>query len=192
MRKGVTTMNKKFTAALATVLTATMVFGTTVMAAPSPSASTTAVKSTATETSAPAEPVNAYIPRGGSYQEVSGVRFSSDYTEVTDNKAVATSYKASEKDAATKALTDYVAAASTSTGKTFGPYKLRMYKAGKSVWDGFGTFKYTVGVGNKYDGQTATVYQIHKDGSVTATQVVVSHGKVTIAVQDMGTFLIQF
>ena len=184
--------NKKFTAALATVLTATMVFGTTVMAAPSPSASTTAVKSTATETSAPAETVNAYIPRGGSYQEVSGVRFSSDYTEVTDNKAVATSYKASEKDAATKALTDYVATASTSTGKTFGPYKLRMYKAGKSVWDGFGTFKYTVGVGNKYDGQTATVYQIHKDGSVTATQVVVSHGKVTIAVQDMGTFLIQF
>ena len=192
MRKGVTTMNKKFTAALATVLTATMVFGTTVMAAPSPSASTTAVKSTATETSAPAETVNAYIPRGRSYQEVSGVRFSSDYTEVTETKAVATSYKASEKDAATKALTDYVATASTSTGKTFGPYKLRMYKAGKSVWDGFGTFKYTVGVGNKYDGQTATVYQIHKDGSVTATQVVVSHGKVTIAVQDMGTFLIQF
>lgn len=183
-------MNRKFTAALAAVLTATMVFGTTVMAAPSPSVKTTEV--TASENAAPAAEANAYIPRGGSYQEVAGVRFSSDYSETTDNKVIATSYKASEKDAATQALTDYVAAASTSTGKTFGPYKLRMYKAGKSIWDGFGTFKYTVGVGNKYDGQTATVYQIHKDGSVTATQVVVSHGKINIAVQDMGTFMIKF
>lgn len=188
-------MNRKFTAALAAVLTATMVFGTTVMAAPSPSVKTTEVtasENAAPANAAPAAEANAYIPRGGSYQEVAGVRFSSDYSETTDNKVIATSYKASEKDAATKALTDYVAAASTSTGKTFGPYKLRMYKAGKSIWDGFGTFKYTVGVGNKYDGQTATVYQIHKDGSVTATQVVVSHGKVNIAVQDMGTFMIKF
>lgn len=182
-------MSKKFTAALAGVLAATMVFGTTVMAAPSPSASTTEVKTETTATAA----VNAYIPRGGnSYQEVSGVRFQSDYTEVTEKNAIATSYKASEKDAATKALEEYAAADSTSTGKTFGPYKLRMYKAGKSIWDGFGTFKYTIGVGNKYDGQTATVYQIHKDGSVTTTQVTVVNGKLAISVQDMGTFLVKF
>lgn len=102
-------MNRKFTAALAAVLTATMVFGTTVMAAPSPSVKTTEV--TASENAAPAAEANAYIPRGTSYQEVAGVRFSSDYSETTDNKVIATSYKASEKDAATKVLTDYVAAA---------------------------------------------------------------------------------
>lgn len=190
LRKGDTTMSKKFTAALAGVLAATMVFGTTVMAAPSPSASTTEVK---TETSTASANANAYIPRGGnSYQEVAGVRFQSDYTEVTEKNAVATSYKASEKDAATKALEEYVAAASTTTGKTFGPYKLRMYKSGKAIWDGFGTFKYTIGVGNKYDGQIATVYQIHKDGSVTSTQVTVVNGKLAISVEDMGTFLVKF
>ena len=63
-------MNRKFTAALTAVLTATMVFGTTVMAAPSPSVKTTEV--TASENAAPAAETNAYIPRGGSYQEVAG------------------------------------------------------------------------------------------------------------------------
>ena len=85
-------MNRKFTAALTAVLAATMVFGTTVMAAPSPSVKTTEV--TASENAAPAAEANAYIPRGGSYQEVAGVRFSSDYSETTDNKVIATSYKA--------------------------------------------------------------------------------------------------
>ncbi len=186
-------MKKKLTAAVAGVLAATMVFGTSVFAANSPSTSKTEVKaSTTTESAAPAAAVNAYIPRtSGGYQAVEGVRFQSDYSSVTDSKAVATSYKADAKDAATVALEEYVAA-SSATGKTFGPYKLRMYKAGKAVWNGFGTFKYSVGVGNKYDGQTATVFQIHQDGSVTTTQVTVVNGKVNISVEDMGTFMIKF
>ena len=65
-----------------------------------------------------------------------------------------------------------------------------MYRKGVSIWDGFGTFKFSVGVGTKYNGKTATIYQIHKDGSITTTSAVVTGGKVDVSVMDMGTFYV--
>ena len=42
----------------------------------------------------------------------------------------------------------------------------------------------------KYNGKTATIYQIHKDGSITTTSAVVTGGKVDVSVMDMGTFYV--
>lgn len=179
---------KKFKFAVAAVLTAAMMAGGTVMAAGSPSASTTTVTTSSSEAAAPTVK-ESWIPRAHGYQAVKGVRFTSDYAE-TEKDDVATTYAASTKEEATTVLEDYVAANASSAAVKFGPYKVRMYRKGVSIWDGFGTFKFSMGVGTKYDGQTATVFQIHKDGSITAVPVVVSGGKVTVSTQDMGTFYV--
>lgn len=181
---------KRVRLAAAVVLTATMLAGGTVMAGGSPSSTTTAVtastSSASTETTAVTEN---WIPRAHGYQAVKQVRFTSDYSD-TEKGTVATVYAASTKEEATTVLQDYVDKNAAATATKFGPYKIRMYRKGVSIWDGFGTFKFNIGVGSKYDGKTATVYQIHKDGTVTTTTVTVTGGKVTVSTKDMGTFYV--
>ena len=125
------------------------------------------------------------IPRSGS-----PVRITSTYCGVTDGRAVSTAISPKPgTDSLSDTLMSYVN--SVSGGKTvLGPFKLRMYVAGVSVWSGFGTFTSTYGVGNGYEGRNVTIYQIHKDGSVTAASAVVSGGKVSVTMDDMGSFAI--
>lgn len=125
------------------------------------------------------------IPRSGS-----PVRITSSYSGVTDGRAVSTAISPKPgTDSLSDTLMTYVNA--VSGGKTvIGPFKLRMYVAGVSVWSGFGTFTSTYGVGNGYEGRSVTIYQIHKDGSVTAASSVVSGGKVSVTMDDMGSFAI--
>ena len=125
------------------------------------------------------------IPRSGS-----PVRISSSYSGVTDGRAVSTAISPKAgTDSLSDTLMTYVN--SVSGGKTvIGPFKLRMYIAGVSVWSGFGTFTSVYGVGNGYEGRNVTIYQIHKDGSVTAASAVVSGGKVAVTMDDMGSFAI--
>ena len=130
-----------------------------------------------------------------------GARITGDKSELTDKSTsvIVSSVgpqAASSKDAKTaasakiaEALENYVKAAGV-TSKTFGPYKYQFFKAGVSQWDNFGTYKTAVGVGNAYEGKTVTVYQILKDGSVVATQAVVTNGKVNIALTQAGTIMI--
>ena len=181
---------KRVRLAVAVVLTAAMLAGGTVMAAGSPSSTTTAVtastSSASTETTAATEN---WIPRAHGYQAVKQVRFTSDYSD-TEKGTLATAYAASTKEEATTVLQDYVDKNAAATATKFGPYKIRMYRKGVSIWDGFGTFTFNIGVGSKYDGKTATVYQIHKDGTVTTTTVTVTGGKVTVSTKDMGTFYV--
>lgn len=125
------------------------------------------------------------IPRSGS-----PVRITSTYSGVTDGRAVSTAISPKPgTDSLSDTLMSYVN--SVSGGKTvIGPFKLRMYVAGVSVWSGFGTFTSTYGVGNGYEGRNVTIYQIHKDGSVTAASSVVVGGKVSVTMDDMGSFAI--
>ncbi|WP_034485161.1 hypothetical protein [Butyrivibrio fibrisolvens] len=125
------------------------------------------------------------IPRSGP-----PVRISSTYSGVTDGRAVSTAISPKPgTDSLSDTLMSYVNA--VSGGRTvIGPFKLRMYVAGVSIWSGFGTFTSTYGVGNGYEGRSVTIYQIHQDGSVTAASSVVSGGKVSVTMDDMGSFAI--
>ncbi len=188
-------MKRKFTAVAAGVLAASMMFGTTAFAN-SPSTKTTTVVPVASqqtaETSESASKEPDYIPRSVGYQNVSGTRFESDYSAVTDNTVVATAAKAQPSAAVTKALDDYIATTEDAGKTVFGTYKVQMYKAGKSTWDGFGTFNLNITVGNKYDGKTAVVYLYHKDGTVIKMQIPVTKGRLVIPMTDMGTIKILF
>lgn len=131
-----------------------------------------------------------------------GARITGDKSELTDKSTsvIISSVgpqSASSKDAKTaasakiaEALENYVKTTGVTASKTFGPYKYQFLKAGVSQWDNFGTYKTAVGVGNAYEGKTVTVYQILKDGSVVATQAVVTNGKVNIALTQAGTIMI--
>ena len=131
-----------------------------------------------------------------------GARITGDKSELTDKSTsvIVSSVgpqAASSKDAKTaasakiaEALENYVKATGITASKTFGPYKYQFLKAGVSQWDNFGTYKTAVGVGNAYEGKTVTVYQILKDGSVVATQAVVTNGKVNITLTQAGTIMI--
>lgn len=191
-------MKRKFTAAAAGVLAASMMFGATAFAANSPSTKTTTVTQTtstqsAESTAAAAPVVTDYIARSLGFQNVGGyIRVESDYSDVTDSTVVATVAKADASAAVTKALDDYIALTEDASKTALGTFKVQMYKAGKSTWDGFGTFTFNITVGNKYDGQTAVIYLYHKDGTVTKTQAVVTKGKLSVSMADMGTIKILF
>ncbi len=193
-------MKRKFTAAAAGVLAASMMFGATAFAANSPSTKTTTVSNTAqtttttTESTPAAETTTpAYISRSSNgYQNVAGTRVEADYSSVSDKTVVATAAKAEVSAAVTQALDAYIATTEDAGKTTFGTYKVQMYKGGKSTWDGFGTFNFKVTVGSKYEGQTATVYVYHKDGTVSKLQVVVTKGKLAIPMNEMGTIKVLF
>lgn len=112
-----------------------------------------------------------------------------DYSEVTD-KDVVVSVSAPKKDQAGQVLTDYVKLAAPDASKILGPVKFQMFKSGKSVWDNFGSFTGKISVDKSFNGKTASVYQLHKDGTVTKTDVVVEKGAITITLSDMGSVVV--
>lgn len=112
-----------------------------------------------------------------------------DYSEVTD-KDVVVSVSAPKKDQAGQVLTDYVKLAAPNASKVLGPVKFQMFKSGKSVWDDFGSFTGKISVDKSFNGKTASVYQLHKDGTVTKTDVVIEKGAITITLTDMGSVVV--
>lgn len=112
-----------------------------------------------------------------------------DYSAVTD-KDVIVSVSAPKKDQAGQALVDYVKLDAANASKILGPVKFQMFKSGKSVWDGFGSFTAKISVDKAYNGKSASVYQIHKDGSVTKTEATVAQGAVAVTLNDMGSVVI--
>jgi hypothetical protein len=181
-------MNRKLSVVIAAVLATTMIFGSSVFAASS-STTTNTSSSSVTES----VPSSYIVPKNGvSAAVATGVRVTSDYAQVPDKAMVATIVSSTGKntDGAAKAISAYVATVAPNANKVFGPYKLRMYKAGKSINTGFGTFYAHFGIGNAYEGKTVTVYQTHADGTVTSTTATVTKGKVSIPVTEMGTFVL--
>ncbi len=185
-------MKKKMVSFILVAITTVSMFGMTAFAAGSPSTSSpsTASASTSATKSEPASTGSTYtMTSGGGVAVVGSTRVTSSYSEVTDKSLVGSVTPASTKEAATTVLSDYVAA--KSAGKqTFGPFKVRMYKSGSAVKDSFGTWYITFGLGNKYDGQTVTVYEILPDGSIVETPATVSNGKVVVPATTTGTFKI--
>lgn len=187
-------MNKKrLTGIVAGVLAATMVFGTMIFAAGATSPSThntmsptTKTVSTTSTTTAP-KPANYIVPKTNGFAAVAGARVTSDYTEVTIPNAIATAVNTN--DAYTQALAAALPADAT---KVIKPIKVRMYVKGVSIWDGFGTFTFSIGVGNQYDGQTVTVYSIDKTGAITTFEAVVEDGKIDIWTTEAATFAVVF
>lgn len=187
-------MKRKLSSVLAGVLAVALTVGAPVFAASSSTTSNTSWTSIVKQEEyvVPRPHTKSYTAAVVRDTNKHVTRVASDYSQVTDKQAIATATAGvASKDAAVKALSDYVAALGTSK-VAFGPYKMRMYKAGVSVWSDFGTFIATYGVGNKYDGQTATVYQYCKDGTVKTTPVVVAQGKVVYPMTEMGTVIIAF
>ena len=179
-------MKRKTISVIAAVLALTMTIGTAVFAA-SPSTGNTSVPTDAGTSTYNNENV---IPKGPGYMQAGEVRATGDYADVTDNAMIATIYNNGANDPHLAYMKDY---AKNLTGrKILGPYKIRMYKAGVSIWDGFGTFKVTLGVGNGFEGQTATCYLLYKDGTVETTTAVVNKGKITLTLTQMATVLIEF
>lgn len=184
-------MKRKISSIIAAVLVGSMVVGSTVFAADS--STTTNTESTSIVETAEAKAGNTIyaVPTGKNEgtATVGGIRITANYSEVTIPGSIETAVVAPVKEEATKVLDDYVNA-NLNGGTIALKTKLRLYKAGKSINTDFGVLKQAFGVGNKYDGRTATVYQIHQDGTITSTDVVVTNGKVNIAVTDLGTFYI--
>lgn len=118
------------------------------------------------------------------------IRIYADYSSVTNGRAVSTAVVA-RNDKATSSLKNYIRDKYGAVS-SFGPFKLRMYDAGVAIWDGFGTFTASFGIGNQFDGREVIVFQIHKDGSISERRVTVAQGKVSVSVTDMGTFIIAF
>ena len=185
-------MNRKLYVSIVSTLTAAVLFVTPVLAASSSTTTNTTVSSSSSSSTAAVVAVPDYIVEktGVAARTADGVRVTADYSGVTEKAAIATIVAPTAKapaDSYAQALSAYVAASGQTYAKTFGPYKVRMYKAGVSVWDGFGTFSQRIGVGIAYEGRTATVFIIGKDGSVTTTTAVVKNGKVAVSMTTMGT-----
>lgn len=172
----------------AVVLASTMAFGMNVAAASSSTTSNTAA-STIVENQ---ENYVVYrnstttATRAAVVKTTEGktVRVVSDYAEVTSPKMIATVTKADKATAeALKAYVDTDAA-----GKTVlvSGIRVRMYEAGKSLTDGFGTFNAKIGVGAKYNGKTATAYIYSIDGTVTKVAVTIVNGQAIIPMAKMG------
>lgn len=180
-------MRKKIQKTIAAVLLLSMTMGTTSFAATSPTTATATVVRESTSTYV--------VPRNstGSIALVTSggqqVRISADYSGVTGNMVATAVSPAAGRDSITDALNAYIASVAGSK-QSFGPFKIRMYSSGTSIWSGFGTITETFGIGNAYDGRTVTIYQIHKDGSITTTTAVVQYGKISLAISEMGSFKI--
>ena len=183
-------MKKKFVSAVAAILAITLIAGTTVFAAkaesPKPSNTPVAVEND----SKPILPQERVIPRGPGYMEADEVRATSDYKTVSEPQMIATIYKNPKNDPFCKILNEF--AAGLQGVQKLGAYKIRMYNGAHAIWDGFGTFNVNLGIGNKYDGKTATIYFIGKDGQIKTLTAVVAQGKIVLPMTEMGSFLITF
>ena len=184
-------MKRKISSIFAAVLVGSMIVGSTVFAADS-STTTNTDSTSIVESREVREGTTMYaVPTGRNEgtATVGTTRITVNYSEVTIPDAIETAVVAPPKEEATKVLDDYVNANLSGATKVL-TTKLRLYKAGKSINSGFGVIKHAFGVGNKYDGRTAVVFQIHQDGSITTTEAPVVNGKVHISLTDLGTFSI--
>ena len=184
-------MKRKISSIIAAALVGSMVFGSTVFAADSSTTTNTESTSIVESEEVKSGATMYAVPTGKNEgtATVAGTRVTVNYGEVTVPGSIETAVVAPAQEEATKVLDDYVNSQSGG-GTVILKIKLRLYEAGKSINSGFGVIKQSIGVGNKYDGRTAIVYQIHQDGTITATEVVVVNGKVNIALTDLGTFAI--
>ena len=168
-------MNKKLTAILAVILAMSMVFGMTTFAAASPKASDNSGSSSSS--SAPVYETPWWIiPRAKDYASVGGVRFTSDYVGTTDNFVA----------------TVLPVAGTPKVQNGFGPYLMQMYLKGVPTRNNFGIFTFSIGVGNKYDGKTAYVHVAYFDGTSAVIPVVVTKGKVTVSLNQIGVIAVTF
>ena len=196
-------MKRKITSVIAAVLVGSMIIGSTAFAADSSTTSNTessSVTSSSSDTTvvAPLETQEVKegrtmfaVPnaKGEGVASVGSTRLTVSYSQCTLPGAIETAVAAPANEGATQALEAFVA--SNFPGRTVRvKAKLRLYKAGQSVRNGFGTVKESFGVGNGYDGQNAEVVQFHDDGTITTTTVPVVNGKVSIDLTDMGTFFV--
>ena len=194
-------MKRKITSVVAAVLVGSMIIGSTVFAADS-STTTNTESSTVTSSSdavvvAPLEEdavkegrTMFAVPnaKGEATATVDNTRVTVNYSQATMPNIIETIIKAPANEGATKALQEYVA--NNFPGRNVRlQIKIQMYKAGVSINEA-GAIQQSIGVGNAFDGQTATVVQHHKDGTITATDVPVVNGKITFATPDFGTFFI--
>ena len=187
-------MKRNITSVIAAVLVGSMIISSTVFAADSSTTSNTDSSkiTTPVETQAAKEGKTMYaVPNGKNVgtATVGTTRLTVDYNECTIPNAIETAVPAPADLEATKVLEEYVAERLNGK-KMVCKTKLRLYKAGVSINDGFGTLTETFGVGNAYDGQTAEVYHHHLDGSITVMSIPVVNGKVTIKLTDLGTFIV--
>jgi hypothetical protein len=184
-------MKRKISTVIAAVLVGSMIVGSTVFAADS-STTTNTDSTSIVESNEIKEGITIYAVPSGKNEgtaTVGGTRVTVNYSEVTIPGAIETAVVAPANEEATKVLDDYVNA-NLGGGTIVFKTKLRLYKAGKSINSDFGVLNQSFGVGNKYDGRTAVIFQIHQDGSITTTEVPVVNGKVNIALTDLGTFAI--
>ena len=183
-------MRKKLISIVAAVLALTMLVGLCAFAAASPTTSTAGAGAGSDDNGGGIVVATAnVIPRGPGYMEAGEVRATSTYAEVTDDNMIATIYKNPANDPYTDVLKEQ---AKSLTGKfVLGPYKLRMYKAGQAIWSGFGKFVVNLGIGNGYDGLTATIYVCNKDGQVSTQTATVQAGKIVVSMEEMGSLLIE-
>ena len=192
-------MKRKITSVIAAVLVGSMIIGSTAFAADSSTTSNTESSSvTDTTVVAPLETQEVKegrtmfaVPnaKGEGVASVGSTRLTVSYSQCTLPGAIETAVAAPANEGATQALEAF--AASNFPGRKIAvKAKLRLYKAGQSVRNGFGTVKESFGVGNGYDGQNAEVVQFHDDGTITTTTVPVVNGKVSIDLTDMGTFFV--
>jgi hypothetical protein len=184
-------MKRKVTSIIAAVLVGSMIVGSTVFAADSSTTTNTDSTSIVASQEVKEGKTMFAVPtaKNEGTATVDGTKITVNYGEVSLPCAIETAVTAPVKEEATKVLEDYVA--SKFSGATVAlRTKLRLYKAGKSVNSGFGVLKQAFGVGNKYDGRTAVVTQIHQDGTITETEVVVTNGKVNVSFTDLGTIFV--
>ena len=195
-------MKRKITSAIAAVLVGSMIIGSTVFAADSSTTTNTEAEAVTTSTTEEAPVALLETPevkegktmfavpngKGEGTATVDNTRVTVSYNQATLPNIIETIIKAPANEGATRALQDYVA--NNFPGRNVRlQIKIQMYQAGVSINEA-GAIQQSIGVGNAFDGQTATVVQHHKDGTITATDVPVVNGKITFTTPDFGTFFI--
>lgn len=77
------------------------------------------------------------------------------------------------------------------TNDLLGMWNVTLTVDGIEKHDGFGSIALSFPVDSAYEGQDATVWHRHNDGSVTSETAKVSGGKVTVAVSDLSDFAVE-
>ncbi len=186
-------MKRKISSIIAAVLVGSMIVGSTVFAADSSTTTNTDSGSILESTEAREGKTMYAVPtaKGVGTANVDGTRVTVDYSSVTVPGAIETAVPATEKVNKETAddLASFVGADLNGGIRPLkNPIWIRIYKAGVSLNSGFGVVKQSFGVGNQYDGRTATVYHRHPDGTKTKTDVVIVNGKINIEITETGLF----
>lgn len=178
-------MKRKFLSIIAAALVGSMMIGSTVFAADSSTTTNTAVESILNSPAARAGETPYAVPTGNNKgtATVEGVKVTVDYSNAV-KEGTETLVPANNVDTkAVAALGDYMSSRISGGVRPLKqPICVRFYSAGRSL-DEFGSLPQSVGVGNQYDGRTATVFiRDTKTGVVTELSVVITNGKLNFSV----------